>query len=169
MAESSIFTSFPIFQDIIIPFILVFVLVFAILQKTKLLGDGKKQIDAIIAFVVAAILITFSNAVHIITQLTVFMIIALFILFVFMLIYGFAYGDIKGDPLSKGLKTFLGIIAFIAVVVAVLVVTGTWDNLLDFFTNGTMGANILFVVLIIAAIAAVLYGSGKKSGGESKT
>ena len=47
--------NYPIIRDIVLPFILVFVLVFAILEKSKLLGDGKKQINAIIGFVIAAI------------------------------------------------------------------------------------------------------------------
>ena len=42
----------PIFTDFLLPFALVFTLIFAILQKTKLLGDGKKQVDAIIGLVV---------------------------------------------------------------------------------------------------------------------
>ena len=47
-----------IFQEFILPFLLVFTIVFAVLEKTKLLGDGKKQLDAIVAFVVGLIFVT---------------------------------------------------------------------------------------------------------------
>lgn len=152
----------PIFKDIILPFLLVFTLFFAILQKSKLLGDGKSQIDAIVSFVIAGILISFANAVGIITKMTVFMVISIFILFVFMLIYGFAYGDTKGDPLKPGLKMFIGVIAFIAVVVATLIIAGYWDPVLNFFTSSNIGINIIFIILIGAAISAVLFGGKKK-------
>lgn len=151
----------PIFKDIILPFLLVFTLFFAILEKSKLLGEGKSQINAIISFVIAGILISFANAVGIITKMTVFMVISIFILFVFMLIYSFAYGDKTGDPLKPGLKTFIGIVALIAVIVATLIITGYWDSVFTFFSSSSIGINILFIILIGAAIAAVLFG-GKK-------
>ena len=46
MAVPLLLSSF--FLEIIWPFVLVFTLIFAILQKTQLLGEGKKQIDAMI-------------------------------------------------------------------------------------------------------------------------
>lgn len=150
--------TYPIFKEIILPFLLVFTLVFAILEKSKLLGEGKSQINAIASFVTAGILISFGNAVNIILQMTTFMAVALFVLFVFMLIYGFAYGNKTGDPLSPGLKTFIGILIFIAVVMAMLIITGYWGKVYTFFSGSTIGMNILFVVLIGAAIATVLFG-----------
>ena len=38
---------------IIYPFLLVFVLIFAVLQKSKILGEDKKQIDSLIALSIA--------------------------------------------------------------------------------------------------------------------
>jgi hypothetical protein len=70
------FFLYPIFREAILPFILVFTLVFAILQKTKLLGDGKKQIDAIVSLVIGLILISFSYAVGILTILIPFLVIS---------------------------------------------------------------------------------------------
>ena len=39
--------------DILLPFILIFTIVFATLQKTKILGDGKKQFNVIVSLVMA--------------------------------------------------------------------------------------------------------------------
>jgi type IV secretory pathway VirB2 component (pilin) len=152
------FLTYPIFKDIILPFLFVFVLFFAILEKSKLLGNEKGQINAIISFVVAGILISYANAVGIITKLTVFMAVALVILFVFMLIYAFAYGNTDGNPLNAKLKILIGTIAFIAVVIAVLIITDYWGKVYDFFSTSTIGLNIIFIILIAAAIAAVLFG-----------
>ena len=157
------FLSIPIFKDIVLPFILVFALVFAILQKSKLLGESKQQIDAIVAFVIAGILVTFSTQVEWIRQFIVFLVVGLVILFIFMLIYGFAYGDTKGDPLAgaKWVKPTVGVIVFIAVIVGALVITGFWDKVVNFFSNGDLGPNVLFLILIAVAIITVL-NSGKK-------
>lgn len=147
----------PVFTDIILPFLFIFTLIFAILEKSKLLGDDKHQINAITGFVVGAILISFANAIDIITQMTVFMAVSLVILFVFMLIYGFVYNGKDGELMGKGLKTLLGIIIFIAVVIAVLLVTDSWDKVYDFFTRSDVGTNVVSIVLIAAAIAAVVW------------
>jgi len=40
-------------MDVLLPFILVFTIVFAVLQKTKILGDGRKQFNVVIALVMA--------------------------------------------------------------------------------------------------------------------
>lgn len=151
------FLTYPVFKDIILPFLLIFTIVFAVLEKSKLLGEGKSQVNAIIGFVAAAIVIAFSNAVGIITNLTVFMAVILMTLFVFMIIYGFAKGPSKeGDILEKGVKTIIGIIIFVGVIIAVLIFSGYWGKVYDFFTSSEVGANIIFLVLVVAAIAAVV-------------
>ncbi len=161
------FLTNTLFRDIILPFLLAFTLIFALLEKSKLLGDGKQQINAIIAFVIAAILIYYTNAVGIISQMMVFMAIALAILFVFMLLFGFVWGTTGGDPFKDAvwLKWLLGIGALIATIIAVLYVTGKWDSVVSYLTNSNTGSNIFFILIIVGAIAAVILSSGK---GEKK-
>ena len=43
--------------DIMLPFLLIFVVIYAILQKTKILGEEKKNLNVIIAIVVALLVI----------------------------------------------------------------------------------------------------------------
>lgn len=156
------FLTLPIFKDIILPFLLVFALIFAVLEKSKLLGDDKHQINAIISLVIAGILIGFSNYVTMIQQFMIFLVIALVILFVFMMIYGFAYGTKDGDVFKdqKWIKLGLGGIFFIALVVAIFIITGTWDRVISFFDSGNAGSNIIFIVIIVVAIVATVFGGG---------
>ena len=79
----------PYFLDYVLPFVLVFTVVFAVLQKTKLLGDEVKQINAILGLVVGLFLIAFPGPRGIIVLLMPFLAVALVILLVFMLLYGF--------------------------------------------------------------------------------
>lgn len=48
--------SWPVFSEILFPFVLVFTLLFAILEKTKILGENKQN-HALISLAVAVILI----------------------------------------------------------------------------------------------------------------
>ena len=77
----------PIFQEYILPFVLVFTLIFAILQKTKLLGDDVKQINAIVGFVVGLMFVVFPFANNFVVQLMPFLAVSAVVLLVFMLMY----------------------------------------------------------------------------------
>lgn len=43
--------------DVLLPFLLIFVIVFAILQKTKILGDSKKNLNVVVAIVVGLLVV----------------------------------------------------------------------------------------------------------------
>jgi hypothetical protein len=155
----------PFFRDIVLPFVLVFTLTFAILQNTKLLGDGKKQIDAIVALVIGMILIAFPFARNLIVNLMPFLAVALVVLLVFMLIYGFVY---KGDiALHKGVKIAFMIVAGIALVVVLLYAAGMWEWLYDYFfvREGVsqIWVNVLVIVVIAGAMIGVLKSKDKSS------
>lgn len=152
----------PIFTDFLLPFALVFTLIFAILQKTKLLGDGKKQIDVIISLVIALILIATPFARDIVVSLMPFLAVWAVILLVFMLLYGFVGGKKDGDVLGKWWKYAFYTLLAISLVVFLLMVTGYWGVLLDFISGGKTGTSLwvngLLIAIIIGAIVAVIKG-----------
>jgi len=154
------------FKEIILPWILVFVLFFAILEKTNILGEGKKQVNAIVAATIALILLVFPFARDIIIDLIPLMVIAMVVIFVFLLLYAFVAGEKKGDPLNKSIKITFGILIAIFVISSVLVVTDSWDALWDFLSSSNIGTNILFIVLAAAAVTVVLMSKSKKEGGS---
>src|SRR3989338_2728060 len=133
------------FLDYILPFILVFTLIFAILEKTKLLGDEKKQVNAIIGL----ILIGTPFARDIVVKLMPFLVIFAVILLVFMLLYGFIEGKKDGDILSKGLKITFGILLGIALIITLLFITGGWDKIFQ----SSSGSTLLINGIVIVAIA----------------
>ena len=155
--------SSPLVVEVLLPFLLVFTLVFAILQKTKILGDGKKQIDAIVGLVVGLIVIAFASATGIIINLIPILAIGLVVLLVFMLLYGMTFqpGDFK---LNNWIRGGIGIVAGIVVIITVLILTGGWDYLWDLYytsDGSSITANIIIVIVIIVAIVAVIFGEGK--------
>jgi len=152
--------SHPIFVETILPFLLIFTIVFAILQKSKILGDGKKQIDAIVALVVGLLIISFAQAVGIIIQLIPFLAVSLVVLLVLFLLLGSFW---KGD-LPKPLQYVLMVAIILAVVIAIMFFTDAWYWLLDLIYIGgdsSLFVNALFIIIIAAAVVTVIVGAGK--------
>ena len=152
--------SHPIFVETILPFLLIFTIVFAVLQKSKILGEGKRQIDAIIALVVGLLVISFAQATGIIIQLIPFLAVSLVVLLILMVLIGSFW---KGD-LPKPLQYVLMVVVLLAVVIAIMFFTNAWYWLLDLIYLGGDSAlfiNAIFIIIIAAAVVAVILGAGK--------
>lgn len=163
----TIFTN-PLFVESILPFLLVFTLVFAVLQKTKILGDGKRQIDAIVALVIGLIFIAFGSATDIVVKMIPILGISLVVILVFMLLFGslFQPGDFR---MNKYLKIAFGVLIGIVVTATVLILTGGLDYIVSFIYGDNSGIliNGLLVVIIIGAVLAVVLGKDKSSSSGS--
>jgi len=161
MVDTILTSNFAV--NVVYPFLLIFTIVFAILEKSRILGEGKRQIDAIVALVVALIAVSFTYATHIISYMIPVLAVILTVLFVFLLIWGFVASGNEGLQISKGMKIAIGVIATIVLIVTVVVVAGYGDFFVSLFTSGNnLWVNILMLLIIGAAIAVVLF-SGKKN------
>ena len=161
--------SHPLRVEVILPFLLVFTLVFAILQKTKILGDGKKQIDALVALVIGLIVVSFGYTTGIIISLIPFLAIAAVIILIFMLLYGMTF-EAGGFKLHKSVQVSIGILAAIGVIIVTMFATGAWNFVLDVFNSGgdftLIITNLVFLVIIIVALVVAMFGG--KGGGDKK-
>jgi len=162
--------SSPLAVRVIYPFLLVFTLVFAVLQKSKILGDDKKQVDSLVALSIALIVIAFSWSTDVIINLMPFLAVSLVILLVFMILYGFvASVDDKGLELHSGIKWGIFALIVIALIIMVLLVTGQWERIyyslfIDYSGNSVL-SNIILLVIVLGAMAVVIFPfrGGKKS------
>lgn len=154
--------SHPIFVETILPFLLIFTIVFAILQKSKVLGEGKKQIDAIVALAIGLIVISFAQAVGVILQLIPFLAVSLVVLLILFVLLG----SFWKDDLPKGFQYFLVAIITIAVAIAVMYFTSAWQWMLDMLYGGfgesEFLTNAVFVIIIAAAVVAVVWQTKSK-------
>jgi len=160
MAFTSIFSSE--LGQAVLAFLLVFTLVFAVLQKAKILGEGKRQVDALISLAIALIVISVGSALDFIQKIIPFMAIILVVLLVLMILWGmlFKEGEFKIDT---WVKIALGVIIFVIVIIFILMFTGGWEYIKGWFgDNSNWSANIVLVVIIIAAIVAAYFGGGEK-------
>lgn len=174
MAAETILQS-TIVSKFVLPFLLVFFIVFAILEKTKLLGDGQKQLNALIAFVIGLI---FTGAIfpkEVVGNLILFLTVAIVVVFVALLIWGFVSGG-KEIALSASTKKIAGFATVFAVFAAVLWAVGVKlagvggfiGTVIDFLFyqswSSAFWTNALFIVVIAAALAFMMF-KGKSSDG----
>lgn len=162
MAETTIVQHWLLTQ-FILPFLLVWFVAYAILEKTKLFGEGKMQLDAMIAAVLAAIFVGALAPKMIVANMVLFLTVAIIIVFVGLLLWGFVSGQELGkDFLSnKPLRWIVGIMIFASVILAV-----TWSaglNSLEMFNflfnqnwSQTFWTNVAFIAVVVGAIAAVM-------------
>jgi len=157
------------FTEMVLPFLLVFVVVFAILQKTKVLGEGKSQIDAMVGLVVGLLLIGLPGPRDIVVGLMPWLSVGVAVILVFLILYGFVAGDLSGDKMSKNWKTFYGVLVGLFTLGVVIYVTGLGTIIGDWF-SGSYGSEGLFtnIVILLLVVGAVIVAvrSGSSGGGS---
>jgi len=148
------------FAKMLLPFLLVFVLVFAILQKSKILGDGKAQVDAIVGMVVGLILIGASGPRDIIVGIMPWMAVGIAVILVFFVLYGFVAGDLSGSNMPNSLKYVFGGLAGVFTIGVVLFVSGLWENIWDSFGGASeVWMNVVMVAVILGVVAVAVFGN----------
>lgn len=154
--------------DVVLPFLLVFTIVFAIFEKTKVLGteeiEGKKytkkNLNAIAAFVIAFLVVASAELVEIITTVSANAVVVLFLAVLFLLLVGSFYKEGEGVFLEGGWKIVFMIIVFISIIGIFLGAIKTSDGrtwlerLGDFTSSGSdeLAGSILLLGLIVLFI-----------------
>ena len=159
------FLSNWIVVEYILPFLLIFFIIFALLEKTKIFGEDKKQLNAFISFVIALIFVVAVAPKTIVSNLVWFLTVSIIVIFVGLLLWSFVSGE-DAALTEKTAKIIVGILIAIALFIAVLWATGIKYNFFNFwktqnFGGSTLWVNLLFILIIAAAIAFAI-----KSGGE---
>ena len=160
----------PFFTEMLLPFLLVFVVMFAILQKSKILGDGKAQIDALVALVIGLLLIGVPQPREIIVGIMPWLAVGVAVILIFLILYGFVAGDLSSAP--KWMKVTFGILAGLFTIGVVLYVTGVWSVIGDWFSRGDSSGiwmNVLMVALIVGAMAVAVFSGKKKSASQNSS
>lgn len=152
------------FTQVILPFLLVFTLIFALLEKSKILGEGKRQINSIISLVMALILIGVPLARGIITRIVPIIAVLSVLILLFMLILGFV-GATKEGALSPALRITIGIISAIVLIIGILWSAGWLSSLMTWAKqpgSSTVWQSVIFLIIIITVVAVALKSSDTK-------
>ena len=165
--------------DVILPFLLVFTIIFAILEKTKILGvdkdkDGreytKKNLNAVFAFVSAFLVVASVRLVGAINEIIANVVLLVLLGICFLMLVGVFYGD-KEFTLENHKKwlAFFIIIMFTSIVAIFLNALGWLQFIFALFTNFDIEivGSILFFLIIIGFILLITWDTGpKKSSGD---
>jgi MFS family permease len=162
--------------DIILPFLLVFVLVFALLEKTKVLGTDtikdssgekgeytKKSLNAMVAFVTGFFVVASTQLVSVINKSLSQIFLLLLLIICFMLVWGSFHEQTKGgfflDPKKQHQKFYynalMGIV-FIAIAAIFLNALGWLEEIYNFLKgnwNTDYVAAVIFIVVIVGFMA----------------
>jgi hypothetical protein len=169
--------------DVVLPFLLVFTIMFAILDKTKILGidkwEGqeysKKNLNAIVAFVVAFLVIASTRLVATINEAMANIVILLLLSFGFLLLIGSFYREGEEVYLSGPMRYFFISIMLIGIVLIFLYAIKTssgqpwlewfWRYLKRYWRREWV-ASIGFVIFVIVAMVFVTWDRKPKHGGH---
>ncbi len=169
------------FYDVFLPFILVYAVVFAILEKSKIFSGGEaerdnvRNVNSVIAFVfglfVVASIQTVKYLQGLITNIVVLIIFILVVLILLAFLFGEDYTKIlKGeDGKMKGAVTWTIATVVLAISVYVLFsVMGIWDGIVD-WVNNNYDSELMATVVILGLVAGVIVWitKGSDKGGSS--
>ena len=151
------FKEFGLF-DVVLPFLLVFAVIFAILEKTKILGTEKinkeevprRNLNTIVSFVIGMLVIATNKIVTAINQALPNVVLLVVFIICFLMLVGAFYktDEFKFTETHKGW------------------VVGFSIFILDYVIKNFSGTIVTSVIFFIVAIAAIVYVT--KSGGAKK-
>lgn len=147
--------------DVVLPFLLVFTIVFAIFERTKILGTeggkSKKNLNAVAAFSISLMVVVSSESVRIINESTANIVLLLLMLVGFLLLVGTFHEEGKAFSLNEGWKSGFMWAMLVGVLLVFLDATQWLDEVLRWFrvTGGDVVGSIILIILIVAFIGFI--------------
>ncbi|MBD3318387.1 hypothetical protein GF342_00590 [Candidatus Woesearchaeota archaeon] len=137
--------------DVILPFAVVFTIVWSVLEKTKVLGPKSQQYNTVVAFVLGFLVIAALHLIDIITtvmQWSAFAVVA----FTFILILGKFMGGFASDPTKTNYPKWLALIAIAIIAAYALGFSGVFN--IDIVERWILplGVAFGFVALVVWAV-----------------
>ena len=147
----------------VIPFLLIFAVVFAILQKTKLLGDKNNAVQAIVALAVAMLSLQFDFVSTFYAEIFPRFGVGLAIFLVVILFIGFFYSDADGNP-TKAMQ-WIGWVIGVGVIIWALT---SWNFWAANWSVGWWIEEYFWPLIILGAVVGAIV-AVVKSGNKTPT
>ncbi len=166
--------SFGIF-DVVLPFLLVFTVIFGVLEKTKIFGkegdSSRKNINAMVAFSIAFFVVAATQVVYVMQTALPYIMLLLILIITFMIVYGSTLSEGDGKPIDmwdhlekhKGIFAFGLFIAILAIVLGAMDMLGGLVNW--FYQNVT--APVIYTVILLVVVAIFMWLVTKDPNGKS--
>lgn len=178
MTEESLFRNIIEFfvelgiYDVILPFLLVFAIVYAILDKTRVLGvdeyDGiqipKRNINAMIAFVMGFLVVVSKQMVATINKALANVVLLLILIVMFLMLVGVFFKKEEDVALTGGWRIGFMIVILISIVFiffdAIPTRTGDtswlqwgWDWVVNNWSGNAFGSVVLLILVIVLIVS----------------
>lgn len=159
--------------DVMLPFLLIFVVIFALMAKTRVLGEDKKKYNLIIALVIALLVVIphvldyyppRGDVVDIMNQaLPQVSLIAVAVIMLLILI-GLFGGESKW--MGSSLSGWIAIVAFIVIIIIFGGAAGWWEEW-SWFHN-FFGAETVAVIVMVLVFAILVWWITRGEGKEKE-
>lgn len=149
ISAASLYSS-PLFS-FVFPFLLVFAVVYGLLEKSGIFGD-KHDVNAIIALAIGILFAT-SNAMLKLTFIVLPVIALILVIAFFSVVLFYAVGGENSSKAKKLLGIIVGIIALILVIV--FVILPLFPNLGMYFSTSTIGSIMGYIIVLIFIIIVI--------------
>tara|TARA_Y100000034_G_C6904661_1_gene419419 strand:- start:2193 stop:2717 length:525 start_codon:yes stop_codon:yes gene_type:complete len=156
--------------DVILPFLLIFAITYAILSKSELLGKKKDNLNSVVALVFALLVISTNKIVAAITTAIPNVLLLVVVAFSFLLLVGIFYGEGKFPELGSWRNWFISLM-FVGVLVIFL---GAWtldsgNSLLSYLFESlydNMGSDLVGgIILLLITLGVIKYITHQPKGG----
>jgi hypothetical protein len=170
-------TRFGLF-DVVLPFLLVFTIVFAVLEKTRIMGkdkDGnpKANLDAMIAFVMAFMFVAATKLVKALNIALPYVVIMLVVIICILLLVATFYTDKEFDFFEnyEKMKGPILVVVIIGVLSAFVFAMGWMGYVINYVStnwDSTVFASIFFGLLIVVMMYFIVRTPNDNSSSNSK-
>lgn len=165
--------------DVVLPFLLVFTVVFAIMEKTRVFGVEKtssgeftrKNLNSMVAFVLAFLVVASSRLVAIINETMANMVLLLMLSVCFLILIGSFMRETKdGVFLEKGWAQLFTMVMFIGLLLIFASALGwlepSWQYLLSNY-DSTVVASLLLIAGMVGFVYWIVKDPKKEESGSS--
>jgi small-conductance mechanosensitive channel len=159
--------------DVVLPFLLIFTLVFAMLEKTEVLGSknpARKNLSAMVAFVSAFLVVASAQLVATINRTIAMTMVVLVMIILMMLVWGSFQKSGEAEAPSF-YKNVLMVVTFLSVALILLWNLG-WLQTIYAYTSGNLTGPVVGSVLLLIIVVGFMYwiynGGQSSSGGSAE-
>ncbi len=166
------FKDFGLF-DVVLPFLLVFAIIFAILEKTRILGEEtikgekipKRNLNTLVGFVIAMLTVATNKVVNAINIALPNIILVIVSFVAFLLMLGIFYKSGELDFKSQH-PYFFRFFMIVSLIILILIILNSieldngqsWlDYILEYAFNNLSGPIVTSAIFLIIAVGAIVY------------
>jgi len=166
------------FVDVLLPFLLIFTIIFSVLEKTKILGEGKRNMNVGISFIFALLVVVphvtgnfpagYDPVAIINAALPSVSLVAVAVIALMILIGLFAHDRVMFGMTAPG---WVGLFSIVTLVFIFGSAAGWWNQGVLSWLEGIFGSDIVAIVIMLLVfgiiIAFVTGGGGDETKGAA--